>query len=110
MMVFAVPGVLFPLMALFMWIDLERNKAYLPLFTAGKCVYIFILVIWFILSKQVTMLAGSGNFQNLAQIIISADLFSLAAVLLIKKELMDLEEIAEIKAEANKSISDTEEN
>ena len=94
---FTAPGVLFPLMALFIWIDTMRCKSYLPLFIAGKCVYIFILLIWFILSKQVTMFAGGGNLAGFAQFILSGDFFALAVAFLIKKDIQDTMEIQEIQ-------------
>jgi membrane protein required for beta-lactamase induction len=46
-----VPGIalmassaLFPLMALFIWLDSTRYKVYMPLFIAGKCVGIFSII------------------------------------------------------------------
>ena len=94
-LVFTAPGVLFPLMALFIWIDTVRCKAYLPLFTAGKCVYIFLLLIWFILSKQVTIFAGNDSIAGIAQFFLSGDFFSVAAALIIKKDIQESMELTE---------------
>jgi len=76
-MIFAASGVLFPLMALFIWLDTNRYNVYLPLLIAGKCVGIFILLGWSILSKQVTMIESY---------LLSGDLFALAVILLIIKD------------------------
>jgi len=90
-MIFAAPAVLFPLMALFIWLDTGRYKTYLPLFAAGKCIGIFILLGWSIISQQVTMISSfssaaiiAGNFvANAGLILLSGDFFALAAVILI---------------------------
>jgi len=103
--VFTAPCILFPLMALFIWLDAVRNKAYLPLFLAGKCIYIFALIVWFILSKQAKMFTSNDSVANLAQFILSGDLFTLAAVLVIKN---DTNELTEKYSEKNESIIDTE--
>ncbi|MCL2719972.1 MAG: hypothetical protein FWD47_01355 [Treponema sp.] len=76
--IFAVPLALFPLMALFLWLDTDRFRAYLPLFLAGKCIGIIILLIWSIISKQDIIVQSN---------ILCGDLLSFAAVLLIIKDL-----------------------
>jgi len=83
-------GALFPLMAFFIWMDINRYRAYLPLLIAGKVIGIVILMLWSITTKQVTIIET---------IILSGDLFSVAAVLLIIRDLEKPEEI--------QSISDT---
>jgi hypothetical protein len=46
------PAALFPLMAVFIWLDSTRYRVYMPLFIAGKCVGIFsMLVLSFITGK-----------------------------------------------------------
>jgi len=86
--IYSAPGALFPLMALFIWLDTIRYRAYLPLFAAGKCIGIFIFLLWFIISKQVTIM---GSF------ILSGDLFALAAVLLIIRDNREKTKIQTIK-------------
>jgi len=77
MLIFAGPTAFFSLMALFIWLDTDRYKAYLPLFIAGKCIGIVILLLWSIITKQVIIIQSY---------IISGDLFSLAAILLIIRD------------------------
>ena len=101
-MIFAAPMVLFPLMALFIWLDTNRYSAYLPLFTAGKCIGIFILLGWSIALRQVTIIGmfyGAAVFAEL--ILISGDFFALAAVLLITKDFQKPTEITEAADTAN---------
>jgi len=88
--IFAAPAVLFPLMALFIWLDTNRYRAFTPLFTAGKCISVFMLLGWFIITGQVTM------FESL---ILSGDLFALALILLINND--------SVKHNENKAIADT---
>jgi len=101
-MIFAAPIVLFPLMALFIWLDTDKYRAYLPLFIAGKSIGIFILLGWSIISRQVTIVdtlsaaAFAGNLTVSAQVILlSGDFFALAAALLI---IRDIEKAAEIQS------------
>jgi hypothetical protein len=93
--ILAAPAALFPLMALFIWIDTDRYKEYLPLFSAGKYISIFLLLVWFIIFRQVTMIGklfGSDIYAEL--ILLCGDLLSLGAVLLINKSIKkpDMEE------------------
>jgi len=76
--IFVAPVVLFLVMSLFIWIDADQYKAYLPLFIAGKCIGIFILLIWSIATKQVIIIQSY---------MISGDLFSIAAVMLINRDI-----------------------
>jgi len=81
----AAPGALFPLMALFIWLDTDRYKEYLPLFSAGKCIGIFLLLVWFIIFRQVTMIGkifGSAIYAEV--LVLCGDLLSLGAVLQIR--------------------------
>ena len=75
--IFTAPGVLYPLMALFIWLDANRYKVYIPLFLAGKCVGVFMLLGWSIITRQVTMIES---------FILSGDFFSLAAAIMINRE------------------------
>ena len=96
-MIFISPAALFPLMALFIWLDTGRYRAYLPLFTAGKCIGIFIVLGWSIISQQVTMITKIYDAAIFAELILlSGDFFALAAALLIIK---DVQRSANIQAE-----------
>jgi hypothetical protein len=91
-MVLAAPGALFPLMALFLWLDTERYKEYLPLFAAGKGIGIFTLLGWFIVSQKVTMIGCFHGIAIIAELLLlSGDLFALAAVFLIIKDVRNLD-------------------
>ena len=106
-MIFASPAVLFPLMALFIWLDIDRYKAYLPLFTAGKCIGIFILLGWSIISRRVTMIGGFNETAIFAELILlSGDFFALAAILLVIK---DFEKTTERQATTNELMPEVEE-
>ena len=91
---FTAPSALFPLMALFILLDAKRYKVYLPLFIAGKSIGIFLEALWSIMSIQVTIGEGIDYSVILAQMILSGDLFSLAACLMIIKYIQkpDMEE------------------
>jgi hypothetical protein len=84
----AAPGALFPIMALFIWFDTDRYKAYLPLFSAGKSICIFLLMGWLIASQQVTMIGKLFSVSVYAEIVIlCGDLLTLGAALLILKDI-----------------------
>jgi hypothetical protein len=90
--ILAAPGALFPLMALFICLDTDRYKEYLPLFSAGKCIGIFLLLVWFIVSRQVTMIGGKFGFAVYAELLLlCGDLLSLGAVLLISRDVKNPE-------------------
>jgi hypothetical protein len=92
-MAFTGNGVFFPLMALFIWLDISRYRPYLPLFIAGKCIGILSLLGWFIIFRQVTMVEGlSGVYVAAELIFLSGDLLALGAVLLIFKDIRKLTE------------------
>jgi len=85
----AAPGALFPLMALFIWLDTIRYKEYIPLFSAGKCIGIFLLLGWFIIFRQVTMIGSIFGLAVYAEgILLFSDLLSLGAVFLINREII----------------------
>lgn len=80
-------------MALFIWLDTERYKAYLYLFAAGKCIGIFALLGWSIISMQVTMIGSFLGIAVIAELLLfCGDLFAIAAVLLIIKDAKNLTE------------------
>jgi hypothetical protein len=93
---YTAPSALFPLMALFIWLDSERYRAYLPLFAAGKCIVISTFLGWSIVSGQVTMIGrflGAAVFAE--AVLLSGDLLTIAAVILVYK---DNRKNSEIKA------------
>jgi len=73
-------------MALFIWLDINRYKAFLPLYTAGKCISLFLMLGWLIIARQVTMMGSifGKSFYN-EMTLFGGDLFTLIAVLLIMK-------------------------
>jgi len=78
---FASPGALFSLMALFIWIDISRYHVYIPLYIAGKCIGIFILVGFSIISRRFTIIDGnSGTFLIAELIFLCGDLLALAGI------------------------------
>jgi hypothetical protein len=81
---FASAGALFPLMALFLWLDISRYKAFLPLYIAGKCIGIVSLLGWSVVSGHFTIIDGFAGVYIIAELVfLVGDLFALAAVLLI---------------------------
>ena len=84
---FTASGALFPLMALFMWIDADRYKTYLPLFIAGKCIGIFSLLCWTVVSGRFTMFEDFyGIYVIVDLVFLSGDLFALAVALLMFRD------------------------
>ena len=96
---FIAPSVLFVLMALFIFLDSERYKSYINLFIAGKCVSIFILLGWLILTSQVTIIEST---------VLSSDLFSMALIILIIRDSKKIEEIKAITQAPAASRHDSE--
>jgi hypothetical protein len=78
--VLAAPSALFPLMALFLWLDSLRYKPYLSLYMAGKCIGIFLLLIWSMVLRRV-ILAGDLSGGLFELIFLAGDFFAIAAVL-----------------------------
>jgi hypothetical protein len=90
-LILAAPGALFPIMALFIWLDTDRYKEYLPLFMTGKCIGIFLLLVWFIASQQATMIGKVLGVDVYAELILLVgDLLSLGSVFLIDKSVRKL--------------------
>ena len=82
---FASQGAIFPIMALFLWLNTIRYKEYLPLYIAGKIITIVIITGWSVFSRQITMINEYLNVITL----LSFDLFSLSAIIAIKKDVME---------------------
>ena len=90
---FTANSVLFPLMALFIWLDISRYKPYLPLFIAGKCIGIVSLLGWFIpFIKGTINIELYAVFMGVDIIFLSGDLLALAAILMISKDVWNLKE------------------
>lgn len=83
-MIFSAPGILFPLMALFIWLDTSRYRAYIPLFITGKCIGIFTLLSWSVVFGRVTFVGLFSDYYMVAELVfLSGDLLALATVVLI---------------------------
>ena len=76
-MAFTAPAALFPIMILFLCIDANRYKNYLPLYIAGKCIGIIAFLGWSIFYGKFTMV--QWTFEG-------GDLFALAAAIYLTKE------------------------
>jgi hypothetical protein len=91
-LVYTAPNALFPLMALFLWLNSSRYGAYLPLFLAGKCVCLFSLLGWSIISRRTAIIENfiSGALiwsvpRFIEGILLCGDLLAIAAALIIIK-------------------------
>jgi hypothetical protein len=82
-LILTTPFALFPLMALFIWLDVEKYKAYLPLYLAGKCVGIVVLAGWIIMGNS------SAFFMQRWSVFLSGDFFTIAAVILIMRSVQN---------------------
>jgi hypothetical protein len=88
---FTAPGAIFPLMTLFLWIDYSRYKPYMPLYFAGKCIAIFSILGWSIVSRRFTMFKEmSGYYLIIDFLFLSGDLLAFAAALLIFKNMQKI--------------------
>jgi hypothetical protein len=94
-LILITPGVLFPLMSLFIWLDTKRYSVYLPLFAVGKCIGVLMLLGWLIASRQYTI-RGIGSFFNIPIIpeflLLGGDLLALVSVALFIKFERQIEE------------------
>lgn len=72
----AAPTALFPLMALFIWLDIDRYNSFLPLYMAGKCIGIFAFLGWSIIYGRFTIITTGLIFE-------SGNLFALGTALFI---------------------------
>jgi hypothetical protein len=91
-MSFTVNGALFPLMALFIWLDISRYKQYLPLFIAGKCIGVLSLLGWLIIFRQITMINELSGVYIIAELFfLSGDLLAFGIVFFMFKDIGKLE-------------------
>ena len=98
-LIFSASSTLFPLMALFVLIDVSRYKVYLPLFAAGKCIAIFSQLGWSIISRQVTIIGDYSGIAVIEYLVLSGDLLAIAAVLIIIKDTKKTTEIQATEVE-----------
>jgi len=99
---FTAPVAILPIMALFIWINADGFKAYIPLFITGKCIGLFSLTLWFIVSRLNILSGRIVPFEEAVEILfISGDLLALAAIIVIyrnsQKILIKQETITEEK-------------
>jgi len=98
-LVYASPSALFPLMAMFLWLDASRYRAYLPLFAAGKCIGIITLLGWSIVTRHLTLIKGFSGGVLAEWVLLSGDLLALAAVILIIKNMDKKTETSALEVE-----------
>ena len=89
-LVFAASSALFPLMAMFIWLNVFRYREYLPLFLAGKCIGIILLVLWSIFQRGIIT-----DFFNIKMILLSGDIFAIIITIMIIKNLQTEEKECE---------------
>jgi hypothetical protein len=100
-LVYAAPNALFPLMTLFLWRRFSRYGAYLPLYTAGKCVALAAVFGFCIFSRQdvytAVYLQDPGILMTLGSLLflLFGDLFSAAGGLALAKKLQGMEKPGE---------------
>jgi hypothetical protein len=83
---FGASAALFPLMALFIWLDSTRYRVYMPLFTAGKCIGIFSILGWSIIAGQVKISVVFSGAAAIESLLLYSYLFSLVVILLIIRD------------------------
>jgi len=83
---FASCAAMFPLMTLFIWLDSARYSVYLPLFTAGKCIGIFSILIWSIIAGQVKMRSVLSGTAGIESFLLYSYLFSVIVILIIIRD------------------------
>jgi len=83
---FAACAAMFPLMALFIWLDSARYEVYMPLFTAGKCIGVFSILGWSIIAGQVKISAVLSGTANIESFLLYSYLFSVVVILLIIRD------------------------
>jgi hypothetical protein len=89
---YTASNALFPLMTLFLWVNMAKYGAYLPLFLAGKFIGSFSITGWVIISRAAArseeLTSFAFNFaapRLIAGFLICADLFAIVLALIIYK-------------------------
>lgn len=71
-------------MALFLLIDTQRYKNYLPLFIAGKCIGIFTMLLWSLASRRLLTTGWFSGYNTAAELIfLCGDSLALAAIYIV---------------------------
>ncbi|MDR0301484.1 MAG: hypothetical protein LBI04_04125 [Treponema sp.] len=102
----AASAALFPLMSLFIWLDSSRYRVYMPLFTAGKCIGIFSILVWSIIAGKVTIKAVIFGTAEVESFLLYSYLFSMIAILLIIRDENLRDESIRDKNILNEIVSD----
>jgi hypothetical protein len=66
-LVYVTPNALFPLITLFVWLRLEDNQNYLPLYMAGKVIAVAVFYVWGIFSLRTAVAVenlGAPDLMN----------------------------------------------
>jgi hypothetical protein len=85
-----VPNALFPLMTLFLWLDISNYAGYWPLYISGKCISLVSVIAWLVLSWQGAYIAAYMGIRSafvVMGIMLFGDMLSLAAGFLIVRKL-----------------------
>jgi hypothetical protein len=108
-LIYTVPNALFPLMALFVWINIEKYRPYISLYTAGKIIAVVSFLAWFILCFGILRnFIPSGRTDQIllggAFLLSAGDMLSIAGecALIFRLKRFDTESkrIAEIRADS----------
>jgi len=85
---FSASAALFPLMAMFIWLDNTSYRVYMPLFTAGKCIGVFSILGWSIIAGQVRIIdvLSGGEKARIESFLLYSYLFSMVVILLIIRD------------------------
>jgi hypothetical protein len=90
-LLYVVPNALFPLMTCFLWLDLERYTAYLPLYMAGKVIGVVAIAGWYIVSFpyiiETVQQTGSGIVVVALFVLAVADTLSILGGCMIQNKI-----------------------
>jgi hypothetical protein len=90
-LVYAASNALFPLAALFVWLDISRYRLYLPLYAAGKGIGVCAMLGWLISSRWLIPLNLIEAAPALAGwLLLCGDSLSVAAGLIVAGKTRDL--------------------
>ena len=93
LVVFAVQGTLFPLMALFLCVNTLRYREYLPLYMAGKIVAVFTIMSWSLFTQKASTL---GDFIS-STTLLCFELSALFAIMTIRNDVEQIIKISELE-------------
>ena len=75
-LIYITPGVLFPLMALFIFFNCSKYRVYMQLFTAGKAISLLTITAALIINKN-------SLFSGLDSLLLYGDILALSLILII---------------------------